>query len=228
MPPPPWWRARRWASGYMTTRASRSRASGWIATRAQRPWWSVSPSGTRTTTTVTTSRLELELKLDGLAVGRYSRDSVVPVPTVGQRTWRCRSPAGRIGSPAHERLPVGNPSVRGRGPGHVLHPFRAAEGALCAHGRPRVRRRRRGPHRDQHRVGLAQDARPTGDLRPRLPGVRPAPDQGPRARRTSRAASRGKGSLGLPRGRSNRSSWVIVTVIAPNSSSTFPRKMKGP
>jgi LEA14-like dessication related protein len=32
---------------------------------------------------VTTSRLELELKLDDVPVGRFSRDSAVPVPTAG-------------------------------------------------------------------------------------------------------------------------------------------------
>jgi LEA14-like dessication related protein len=32
---------------------------------------------------VTTSRLELELKLDDMSVGRFSRDSVVAVPTAG-------------------------------------------------------------------------------------------------------------------------------------------------
>ena len=84
---------------------------------------------------VTTSRLELELKLDDMAVGRFSRDSVVPVPTVGLAdvalplTVRGESVRQRISA-----LRLGDPPVRGRGPGHVLHPLRAAEGALRARG----------------------------------------------------------------------------------------------
>jgi|GEM_PF-1325142 len=129
---------------------------------------------------VTTSRLELELKLDGMAVGRYSRDSVVPVPTVGL---------------ADVALPL---TPRGESVRQHISALRSGTHRFAVEGRatfstPFGPRKVRFAHAGDLAFGgegeahiatsIAADSLKMrgrrGIYAPRLPGVRPAPDQGP-------------------------------------------------
>jgi LEA14-like dessication related protein len=129
---------------------------------------------------VSTSRLELELKLDDISVGRFSRDSVVPVPTTGLADLAL--PLTVPSGPVRQR-------IRSLRPG--THRF-AVEGraTFCT---PFGSRKVRFAHAGDLAFGSENEARvPTtvaadslamrgrrGIYAPRLPGVRPAPDQGP-------------------------------------------------
>jgi LEA14-like dessication related protein len=132
---------------------------------------------------VTTSRLELELKLDDMSVGRFSRDSVVAVPTAG---------LADVAVP----LTVKGESVRQR-----IRALRSGTHRFAVEGRatfstPFGPRKVRFAHKGDLAFGGANEARvPTtiagdslkmrgrrGIYAPRLPGVHPAPDQGPQPR----------------------------------------------
>lgn len=130
---------------------------------------------------VTTARLELKLTLDDVAVGHYSRDSIVPVPQVGL---------------ADLTLPLTVPqgAVRQR-----IRTLRSGTHRFAVEGRatfstPFGRRKVRFAHAGDLEFGGASEARIAttvaadslnhrarrGIYAPRLPGVRPAPDQQPR------------------------------------------------
>ena len=129
---------------------------------------------------VSTSRLELELKLDDMPVGRFSRDSVVAVPTVGL---------------ADVALPLTLPgeSVRER-----IRALRSGTHRFAVEGRatfstPFGPRKVRFAHAGDLAFGGANEARIAttiaadsfkmrgrrGIYAHKLPGVHPAPDQGP-------------------------------------------------
>jgi LEA14-like dessication related protein len=129
---------------------------------------------------VTTSRLELELKLDDMPVGRFSRDSVVPVPTAGL---------------ADLALPL---TVRGESVRQRIRALRSGTHRFAVEGRatfatPFGPRKVRFAHAGDLAFGGENEARIAtsiaadslevrtrrGIYAPRLPGVRPAPDQGP-------------------------------------------------
>jgi LEA14-like dessication related protein len=129
---------------------------------------------------VTTSRLELELKLDDMTVGRVSRDSVVPVPTAGL---------------ADVALPL---TVRGESARQRIRALRSGTHRFAVEGRatfstPFGPRKVRFAHEGDLAFGgegeahiattIAADSLKTRGRRgiyvPRIPGVRPAPDQGP-------------------------------------------------
>ncbi len=129
---------------------------------------------------VSTSRLELELKLDDMSVGRFSRDSVVPVPTVGLADVAL--PLSVPSEPARQRI---------RALSSGTHRF-AVEGR-ATFSTPFGPRKVRFTHRGDLAFGGENEARIAttiasdsaqmrgrrGIYAPRLPGVRPAPDQGP-------------------------------------------------
>jgi LEA14-like dessication related protein len=129
---------------------------------------------------VTTSRLELELKLDDMSVGRFSRDSVVAVPTAG---------LADVAVP----LTVKGESVRQR-----IRALRSGTHRFAVEGRatfstPFGPRKVRFAHKGDLAFGGENEARVAtsvaadslqtrgrrGIYAPKLPGVRPAPDQGP-------------------------------------------------
>jgi LEA14-like dessication related protein len=133
---------------------------------------------------VTTSRLELELKLDDMSVGRFSRDSVVAVPTAG---------LADVAVP----LTVKGESVRQR-----IRALRSGTHRFVVEGRatfstPFGPRKVRFAHKGDLAFGGEDEARITttvasdslkmrgrrGIYAPKLPGVRPAPDQGPQPER---------------------------------------------
>jgi hypothetical protein len=140
---------------------------------------------------VSTSRLELELKLDDMPVGRYSRDSVVSVPTAGLADLalpltvpqgRARQRIRTLSSGSHRF------AVKGRatfstpfGPRKVRF---AHEGDLAFRDANEAR-----IHTTIASDSLAMRGR-RGVYVPRLPGVRPAPDEGPRPMREPRAEPR--------------------------------------
>lgn len=130
---------------------------------------------------LTTARLELKLTLDDVAVGHYSRDSIVPVPQVGL---------------ADLTLPLTVPqgAVRQR-----IRTLRSGTHRFEVEGRatfstPFGRRKVRFAHAGDLEFGGANEARIAttvaadslnhrarrGIHAPRLPGVRPAPDPQPR------------------------------------------------
>ena len=130
---------------------------------------------------VTTSRLELELKLDNVSVGRFSRDSVVPVPTVGL---------------ADVAVPL---TVKGESMRQRIRGLRAGTHRFAVEGRatfstPFGPRKVRFAHAGDLAFGGEGEARiettiaadsaqmrgRRGIYAPKLPGVRPAPDQGPK------------------------------------------------
>jgi LEA14-like dessication related protein len=129
---------------------------------------------------VSTSRLELELKLDDMPVGRFSKDSVVAVPTAGLANLAL--PLTVPKGTARQRIRTLSASnhrfaVQGRatfstpfGPRKVRF---AHEGDLAFRGANEVR----------IHTTIASDSLATRGRRgiyvPRLPGVRPAPDQRP-------------------------------------------------
>jgi LEA14-like dessication related protein len=129
---------------------------------------------------VTTSRLELELKLDDMSVGRFSGDSVVAVPTAGL---------------ADVALPL---KVRGESVRQRIRGLRSGTHRFAVEGRatfstPFGPRKVRFSHAGDLAFGGADEARVAttiaadslktrgrrGIYAPKLPGVRPAPDQGP-------------------------------------------------
>jgi LEA14-like dessication related protein len=129
---------------------------------------------------VTTSRLELELKLDNMSVGHFSRDSVVAVPTAG---------LADVAVP----LTVKGESVRQR-----IRALRSGTHRFAVEGRatfstPFGPRNVRFAHEGDLAFGGEGEARIAttiaadslkmrgrrGIYAPKLPGVRPAPDQGP-------------------------------------------------
>lgn len=129
---------------------------------------------------VTTSRLELELKLDDVPVGRFSGDSAVPVPTAGLADVALpltvpgesvRQRIRALGSGTHRFAVQGRATFSTPfGPRKVRF---AHEGDLAFGGR------------DEARIAttIAADSLKMrgrrGIYAPKLPGVRPAPDQGP-------------------------------------------------
>ena len=129
---------------------------------------------------VTTSRLELELKLDDMTVGRFSGDSVVAVPTAGL---------------ADVAVPL---KVRGESVRQRIRTLRSGTHRFAVQGRatfstPFGPRKVRFAHKgdlafggeDEARIAttIASDSLQTRGRRgiyvPKLPGVHPAPDQGP-------------------------------------------------
>ena len=129
---------------------------------------------------VTTSRLELELKLDDVSVGRFSGDSAVAVPTAGL---------------ADVALPL---TVRGESVRHLIRTLRSGTHRFAVEGRatfstPFGPRKVRFAHEGDLAFGgegeahiattIAADSLKMrgrrGIYAPKLPGVRPAPDQGP-------------------------------------------------
>lgn len=131
---------------------------------------------------VSTSRLELELKLDDMPVGRFSRDSVVAVPTVGL---------------ADVSLPL---TLRGESVRERIRALRSGTHRFAVEGRatfstPFGLRKVRFAHAGDLAFGGANEARIAttiaadsvkmrgrrGIYAHKLPGVRPAPDQGPQS-----------------------------------------------
>jgi LEA14-like dessication related protein len=129
---------------------------------------------------VTTSRVELELKLDDMSVGRFSRDSVVAVPTAGL---------------ANVALPL---TVKGESVRQRIRALRSGTHRFAVEGRatfstPFGPRKVRFAHKGDLAFGGENEARVAttiaadslktrgrrGLYAPKLPGVRPAPDQGP-------------------------------------------------
>ena len=132
---------------------------------------------------VTTARLELQLKLDDVPVGHFTRDSIVPVPQVG---------LADVALP----LTVSGSAVRQR-----IHALRSGTHRFAVEGRatfstPFGRRKVRFAHQGDLAFRGANEAliattvaadslnhrARRGIYAPRLPGVRPAPDQGPTMR----------------------------------------------
>ena len=128
---------------------------------------------------VTTSRLELELKLDDMSVGRFSRDSVVAVPTAG---------LADVAVP----LTIKGESVRQR-----IRALRSGTHRFAVEGRatfstPFGPRKVRFAHagnlafRGENEVRIATTIgadslkmRGRRGIAPKLAGVRAVPDQGP-------------------------------------------------
>jgi LEA14-like dessication related protein len=128
---------------------------------------------------VSTARLDLQLKLDDLTVGRFSRDSVIPVPQAGL---------------AHLVLPLMVPNrVRQRIRTLVSGTHRFAVEGRATFSTPFGPRKVRIAHQGDLEFGGANEARVAttiaadslamrqrrGIYAPRLPGVRPTPDRGP-------------------------------------------------
>jgi len=129
---------------------------------------------------VTTARLELQLKLDDVPVGHFSRDSIVPVPQVGlaDLTLPLTVPQGEVrrrirtlGSGTHRFAVEGRATFSTPfGPRNVRF---AHQGDLAF----------RGANEARVATTVAADSlnhrARRGIYAPRLPGVRPAPEQGP-------------------------------------------------
>ena len=129
---------------------------------------------------VSTARLELQLRLDDVPVGHFSRDSIVPVPQGG---------LADLTLPL--TVPKGEMRQRIRAFGSGTHRF-AVEGR-ATFSTPFGRRNVRFAHQGDIAFGGAKEARIAttvaadsvdhrarrGIYAPRLPGVRPAPEQGP-------------------------------------------------
>ena len=128
---------------------------------------------------VTTSRLELQLKLDDVPVGHFTRDSVISVPQVGLADLALPL---TVQGPVRERI---------RTLASGTHRF-AVEGR-ATFSTPFGRRKVRFAHQGDLAFRGANEARIAttvaadsldhrarrGIYVPRIPGVRPAPDQGP-------------------------------------------------
>lgn len=131
---------------------------------------------------VSTARLELQLKLDDVPVGHFSRDSIVPVPQVGL---------------ADLTLPL--TVTQGPGRQRILRALHSGTHRFAVEGRatfstPFGPRRVRFAHAGDLAFRGANEARIAttiasdslnhrarrGIYAPRLPGVRPVPDQTPR------------------------------------------------
>jgi LEA14-like dessication related protein len=127
---------------------------------------------------LTTARLELQLKLDDVAVGHFSKDSMISVPQVGLADVTI--PLTVPGGPVRQRI-----SALRMG----THRF-AVEGR-ATFSTPFGRRKVRFAHAGDLEFGGANEARIAtrvaadsidhrarrGIYTPRLPGVRPSPDQ---------------------------------------------------
>lgn len=140
---------------------------------------------------VTTARLELQLKVDDVPVGHYSRDSVIPVPQVGlaDLTLPLTVPKGQV----RQRI---------RALSSGTHRF-AVEGR-ATFSTPFGRRKVRFAHEGDLSFRGANEARVAttvasdsldhrarrGIYAPRLPGVRPTPDQRPQPMYEPRAEPR--------------------------------------
>lgn len=140
---------------------------------------------------VTTARLELQLKVDDVPVGHYSRDSVIPVPQVGlaDLTLPLTVPKGQV----RQRI---------RALSSGTHRF-AVEGR-ATFSTPFGRRKVRFAHEGDLAFRGANEARVAttvasdsldhrarrGIYAPRLPGVRPTPDQRPQPMYEPRAEPR--------------------------------------
>jgi LEA14-like dessication related protein len=127
---------------------------------------------------LSTARLELQLRLDGVAVGHFSRDSIIPVPQSGLADFALplTVPAGpirerirRLSSGTHRFAVVGRATFStpfGRRDVRFAHAGDMAFGGGNELG-----------------VGSALSADSVrvrrGPYAPRLPSVRPMPDQGP-------------------------------------------------
>jgi hypothetical protein len=139
---------------------------------------------------VSTARLEVQLKLDNVDVGHFSRDSIIPVPQVGL---------------ADLTLPLTVPGAlrqRVLAMGSGTHRF-AVEGR-ATFSTPFGRRKVRFAHQGDLAFRGANEARIAttvaadslnhrarrGIYAPRLPGVRPGPDQGPQPAREPRPEPR--------------------------------------
>jgi LEA14-like dessication related protein len=130
---------------------------------------------------VTTSRLELQLRLDDVPVGHFSRDSVIAVPQVGLADFAV--PLTVPSGPIRQRI---------RALGSGTHRFKVQGRATFS--TPFGPRNVRFAHAGDLAFGGANEARVAttvaadslnhrarrGIYAPRLPGVRPAPEQGPR------------------------------------------------
>jgi LEA14-like dessication related protein len=140
---------------------------------------------------VTTARLELQLKVDDVPVGHYSRDSVMAVPQVGlaDLTLPLTVPKGQV----RQRI---------RALSSGTHRF-AVEGR-ATFSTPFGRRKVRFAHEGDLAFRGANEARVAttvasdsldhrarrGIYAPRLPGVRPTPDQRPQPMYEPRAEPR--------------------------------------
>lgn len=128
---------------------------------------------------VSTSRLELQLTLDDVAVGHFSRDSIVPVPQTGLTDLAL--PLTVPSGPVRERIRAlrsGTHRFAVRGHATFSTPFGrrnvrfAHAGDLAFAGAQEV----------EVGAGLSADSIRVrrGPYAPRLPAVRPLPDRGPR------------------------------------------------
>jgi LEA14-like dessication related protein len=128
---------------------------------------------------VSTARLELQLRLDDLTVGHFSRDSIIPVPQTGLAdfalpltvpTGPIRERIRTLSSGTHRFAVVGRATFSTPfGPRNVRF---AHAGDLAFGGGTGVEV---GSNLPAHAVRVRRNP----DA-PRLPSVRPMPDQGPR------------------------------------------------
>jgi LEA14-like dessication related protein len=125
---------------------------------------------------LSTARLELKLRLDDMSVGHYSRDSIIPVPqtALADLALPLTVPAGavrerirRLGSGTHRfavegraifSTPFGRRNVRFAHAGHLTFG---------------------GGNEVEVDTSLSTDSVRRRAYAPRLPSVRPMPDQGP-------------------------------------------------
>jgi LEA14-like dessication related protein len=140
---------------------------------------------------VETSRLELELRLDDVPVGHYSRDSVVPVPTAGLADLAL--PLTVPGGPGRKRIRLlssGTHRFAVEGRATFSTPFGPRKVRFAHAGDLAFR----GDREARITTTIAADSLDMRGRRgvfvPRLPGVRPTPDQGPRPMREPRAEPR--------------------------------------
>ena len=140
---------------------------------------------------VSTARLELQLKLDDVPVGHFRRDSIIPVPQVGL---------------ADLTLPLTVPkgAVRQRIRALAMGTHRFAVEGRATFSTPFGPRKVRFAHQGDLAFRGAKEARIAttvaadsldhrarrGIYAPRLPGVRPTPDQGPQPMHEPRAEPR--------------------------------------
>jgi len=138
---------------------------------------------------LSTARLELQLRLDDVTVGHFSRDSIIPVPQAGLAdfalpltvpTGPIRERIRRLSSGTHRFAVVGRATFST--PFGQRNVRFAHAGDLAFGGGDEVEV---GTSLSTDAVGVRR-----GPSAPRLPSVRPMPDQGPHA------VSRGGGGRG--------------------------------
>lgn len=141
---------------------------------------------------VTTARLELQLKLDDVPVGHFSRDSVIPVPQVGlaDLTLPLTVPAGAVRQRIRA-MASGTHRFAVEGRATFSTPFGPRKVRFAHQGDLAFR----GANEARVATTVAEDSLEhrarRGIYAPRLPGVRPTPDQGPQPHmREPRAESR--------------------------------------